>query len=240
MYSAKPLFDVPDEHETIWRYMDFTKFVYLLDKKALYFTRSDKFDDKFEGAIPKPTIISRKALVLGLGTHLAEETLKVMSQGSREVRKWIFINCWHINSIESAAMWEQYGQKNKGIAIRSTFARLRDSLSSPNHDMQIGMVNYIDHARDIIPDGNVFHALFCKGRSFEHEHELRAAFLKPSETSDIQPGLNIPCNLDILIDEIFVSPEAPNWYKELVNSILQKYGLNREAKRSNLDEDPLY
>jgi hypothetical protein len=240
MYSAKPSFDMPDEHTTIWRYMDFTKFVSLLDKKALYFTRSDKFDDKFEGAIPKPTVKAREFEVLGLETHLAEEVLKVMSQGSRKVREWIFVNCWHINSIESAAMWEQYGQKNKGIAIRSTFAKLRDSLSSPDYDMQIGMVNYIDYDRDIIPDGNVFHAIFCKRRSFKHEHELRAALLKPSETSDLQTGLNISCNLGILIAEIFVSPESPNWYQELVNSILQKYGLDREAKRSNLDEDPLY
>src|SRR5216684_1015225 len=102
MYNAGPSFDVPEEHTTIWRYMDFTKFVSLLDKKALYFTRSDKFDDKFEGAIPKPTIEAREAYVLGSGTPLTEEILKVMSQGSRDVRKWIFVNCWHINSIESA------------------------------------------------------------------------------------------------------------------------------------------
>ncbi len=240
MYSAELLFDVPDEHTTIWRYMDFTKFVSLLDKKALYFTRSDKFDDKFEGAIPKLTIKAREAEVLGLETHLAEETLKVMSQGSRKVREWIFVNCWHINTIESAAMWEQYGQKNKGIAIRSTFARLRDSLSSSNHIMHIGMMNYIDYAKDMIPDGNAFHALFCKRRSFEHEHELRAVFLKPSVTNDSPSGLDISCELNILIDKIFVSPESPNWYRQLVNSILQKYGLDREAKRSKLDEDPFY
>src|SRR5258708_24978578 len=193
MYSAELLFDVPDEHTTIWRYMDFTKFVSLLDKKALYFTRSDKFDDKFEGAIPKLTIKAREAEVLGLETHRAEETLKVMSQGSRKVREWIFVNCWHINTIESAAMWEQYGQKNKGIAIRSAFARLRDSLSSSNHIMHIGMMNYIDYAKDMIPDGNAFHALFCKRRSFEHEHELRAVFLKPSVTNDSPSGLDISC-----------------------------------------------
>lgn len=240
MYSAELLFDVPDEHTTIWRYMDFTKFVSLLDKKALYFTRSDKFDDTFEGAIPKLTIKAREAEVLGLETHLAEETLKVMSQGSRKVREWIFVNCWHINTIESAAMWEQYGQKNKGIAIQSTFARLRDSLSSSNHIMHIGMMNYIDYAKDMIPDGNAFHALFCKRRSFEHEHELRAVFLKPSVTNDSPSGLDISCELNILIDKIFVSPESPNWYRQLVNSILQKYGLDREAKRSKLDEDPFY
>lgn len=240
MYSAKPSFVVPDEHTTIWRYMDFTKFVSLLDKKALYFTRSDKFDDKFEGAIPDPTIKARKALVLGLETQLAEETLKVMSQGSREVRKWIFINCWHINSIESAAMWQLYGQENKGIAIRSTFARLRDSSSSSDYDIQIGMINYIDYARDIIPEGNAFHALFCKRRSFEYEHELRAAILKSSIANDIQSGLYIPCNLEILIDEIFVSPASPNWFEELVTSILGKFCINKKVKRSNLDEDPFY
>ena len=221
--------------------MDFTKFVSLLDMNALYFTRSDKFDDKFEGAIPKLTVKARAVEVSGLEALLAEEVLKVMSQGSRKVREWIFVNCWHINSIESVAMWKQYGQGNKGIAIRSTMARLRNSLLTSEYDMQIGMVNYIDYDRDSIPDGNVFHAIYCKRRSFEHEHELRVAFLKPSETSsDLQPGLNIPCDLDILIDEIYVSPESPNWYKALVNSIVQKYGLSREAKQSNLDEDPLY
>jgi hypothetical protein len=132
MYSAEPILNVPaDEHAMIWRYMDFTKFVSLLDKKALYFPRPDRLSDKFEGAIPKPTIEAREALVLGLESTLAENALKVMSQGSQEVRKWIFINCWHVNSYESAAMWQLYVQKSEGIAIRSTFARLRDSLSDP-------------------------------------------------------------------------------------------------------------
>jgi hypothetical protein len=239
MYSAKPFFNVPaDEQTMIWRYMDFTKFVSLLDKKALYFTRSDRFSDKFEGAIPKPTVEAREALVLGLESTFAEETLRVMSQGSQELRKWIFLNCWHMNSNESAAMWQLYVQKNDGIAIRSTFARLRDSLSS--HDMLIGMVNYIDYDRTMIPYGNAFHALFCKRRSFEHEHELRVVILKPSKAKDLQPGLYIPCDLDILIDEIFVSPASPSWFKELVSSILEKYSIDKEAKRSNLDEDPLY
>jgi hypothetical protein len=48
MYSAEPLFNVPEnENVTIWRYMDFTKLVSLIDKKALYFARADRFSDKF-------------------------------------------------------------------------------------------------------------------------------------------------------------------------------------------------
>lgn len=240
MYSAEPLFNVPDESTTIWRYMDFTKFVSMLVKGALYFTRSDKFEDKFEGTIPKPTIKAREVEVQGLQTHLAEEVLKEWSLSSRKVREWIFVNCWHINSTDSVSMWELYGKKNNGIAIQSTFARLRYSLPSRGYNIQIGMVNYIDYDRDIIPFGNAFHALFCKKRNFVHEQELRAAFLKPSITNDIPPGLNISCNLNTLIDKIFVSPDSPDWFKELVSSILEKYSLDIEVKRSNLDEDPLF
>src|SRR5689334_3019212 len=101
MFSVKPSYDMPDEHTTIWRYMDFAKFVSLLDKEALYFARADTFDDKFEGAIPKPTIKAREALVLETGTPLVEETLRAWSQGMQNVRQWIFVNCWHINSYES-------------------------------------------------------------------------------------------------------------------------------------------
>src|SRR6266581_7483717 len=136
MYSPGPSYVEPtDEHAKIWRYMDFTKFVSLLDKRALYFTRSDRFSDKFEGAVPKPTIKAREVEVLGLETHLAEEALRVMSQGSRKVREWIFVNCWHMNNYESAAMWQLYAQKNEGIAIQSTFARLKDSLLFPDRIM---------------------------------------------------------------------------------------------------------
>jgi hypothetical protein len=100
------------------------------------------------------------------------------------------------------------------------------------------MVRYIDYKQIQIPFGNAFNNFFCKRPSFEHEHELRAALLKPSVTNDIPPGIYIPCDLNILIDGIFVSPDSPNWFKELVCSILEKYRLDREVKRSKLDEDP--
>src|SRR5260370_8794907 len=101
--------------------MDFTKFVSLLEKKALYFARSDRFSDKFEGATPKPSIKAREASVLESGTPLIEEVSKGWSQASREIRKCMFLNCWHMNIYESLSIWQLYVQKSKGISIRSTF-----------------------------------------------------------------------------------------------------------------------
>ena len=102
------------------------------------------------------------------------------------------------------------------------------------------MVRYIDYKQIQIPFGNAFNNFFCKRPSFEHEHELRAIVFKPSVRNDIPMGINIPCDLNTLIDEIFVSPDSPDWFKELVGSILEKYSLDLEVKRSNLDEDPLF
>ena len=37
----------------IWRYMNFTKFVSMLEHQALWFSRADKLGDPFEGSMPK-------------------------------------------------------------------------------------------------------------------------------------------------------------------------------------------
>ena len=44
MYIEHPDFEQPkDESTKVWRYMDISKFLSLLETSSLYFTRSDKF-----------------------------------------------------------------------------------------------------------------------------------------------------------------------------------------------------
>jgi hypothetical protein len=46
VFKEHRVFQKPeDENAKIWRYMDFTKFVSLLDTKSLYFTRVDRLGD---------------------------------------------------------------------------------------------------------------------------------------------------------------------------------------------------
>ena len=46
MYEKHPVFFQPDDEEIkVWRYMDFTKLISLIDSRRLYFTRADKFND---------------------------------------------------------------------------------------------------------------------------------------------------------------------------------------------------
>jgi hypothetical protein len=49
-------------------------------------------------------------------------------------RKIVNISSWHINENESAAMWEICLQSNEGVAIQSTFKRLKDSFHTHKED----------------------------------------------------------------------------------------------------------
>ena len=52
MFKEHQDFKTPKDNSKIWRYMDFTKFIDMLDKSALFFTRVDKLGDPFEGSCP--------------------------------------------------------------------------------------------------------------------------------------------------------------------------------------------
>jgi hypothetical protein len=58
MYVPNDEFEQAGEHDGVWRYMSLTKFVSMLDTKSLYFSRTDKLSDPFEGSYPSKISIS--------------------------------------------------------------------------------------------------------------------------------------------------------------------------------------
>ena len=53
MYKEHRVFNPPESDAVLWKYMNFTKFVSLLEKQALFFARADKLGDPFEGSFSK-------------------------------------------------------------------------------------------------------------------------------------------------------------------------------------------
>lgn len=252
-YEPHPAFTKPDnENAKIWRYMDFTKFVSLLNTKALFFSRADKLRkfDPFEGSYPVFNVkitedelrqmIQRKMQEPDINIDLRQLMVQYTSRQSlRDVQKWIFLNCWHINEYESAAMWKLYLQSNEGIAIQSTFKRLAESFKNVDHEVNIGIVRYIDYKKDWVPYGNMFYPFLHKRKSYEHEHELRAADLDVDQPDDID-GKYISVDIDCLIEKIFVSPTSQRWFYTLVKSIVARYALGKDPVMSDLSENPVY
>jgi len=245
MYQQNPEFEGPEDGTIIWRYVDFTKFVSYLEKNALFFVRSDQLSDNYEGKFTETDAR------IWEGKLKPKTKLNQMEIYDR-FRKIVNISSWHINDNESAAMWEICLQSNEGVAIKSTFKRLKDSFILHNEDeILIGKVKYIDYSRDIIPKGNIFNPFLYKRKAFEHERELRAVIMKfaPKEETVgkhilyVDPkwfGIHVKTDLNILIDKIVVSPNVPDWFIDLVTSIVKKYELNKKVEQSELSKEPPY
>ena len=236
-----PAFTPPDNVDVkLWRYMDLTQFVSMLEEKGVLFTRADLFDDKFEGTMSKP-----------LHDFLEERSLDPQQHADqlRMTKGWSFASCWHMNDVESAAMWKIYSASKESMCLQTTFARLRDVLPE---DVYIGVVSYISYDWDKIPAGNTFWPLTYKRRSFEHERELRAVWSNMAAVSSAGPavaaGLEYRpapqecvwkhADLGALIENVFVSPAAKPWFLELLKRVLGRYGLNVPVHQSDLAAAP--
>ena len=246
MYEEHPVFEPPENEDVkIWRYMDFTKFVSLLDKNSLFFSRADRLDDPFEGSYSKANVELRPKVYEG---NIPQHIFNQLGKFIKSLKKFTAINSWHLNEHESAAMWKLYLKTNEGIAVQSTFARLKTSLKDKSHNIYIGKVKYIDYEKDWIPENNYFYPFIHKRKSFEHERELRALIQEiPAKDGDLnlskplfEYGLGVPIDLDILIEKIYVAPICPDWLFDLVKSVANKYELNKEVLRSSLEDVPIY
>ncbi|CAM4105422.1 DUF2971 domain-containing protein [Flavobacterium weaverense] len=238
-----------NQNQKIWRYVDFTKFIDLLNSESLYFTRVDKFEDIFEGSVPLKTYYSRKVafrqeIIDGEVVDNYQDVQKY-SEFLKKGRQDFGVNCWHMNDNESAAMWKLYLKSNEGIAIQSNFKKLNKVLKKSKFDFFIGTVNYIDYENDDIIFENTFSPFVHKRKSFSHENELRALIPveAPSNIKEIDlqnGGCKIKINLNDLVENIFVSPDSPKWFSDLVSETCVKFGFNFNVVNSALNNKPIY
>lgn len=200
-----------DENTKIWRYLKYDFFEFLLKEGKLWFSRVDRFDDKFEGWYPE-TDEYRHAIFEMYKSHT-------------------YANCWHKKNHESFLMWEVYGNdiNNKGIAIQSTFQRLKKSLEGElKLEQYINEVEYIDLDNDNADlKNNTIMPFFRKSKEYDDEHEIRALIqtIDQKEWSLHDEKILIPVRLDELIEKIYLSPHASENTYSAVQDVVKKYGL---------------
>ena len=252
MYEENDAFEKPlNKDAKIWRFTDFPKFVSMIDEKKLFFVRVDKLQDKFEGTLSYADTKREEEIYnkhnLETPKHQCNWKLRKAS------KKWMVVNSWHINEYESAAMWKLHSRDGEGIAIQSTFNNLTKCFRTyAENPVFVGVVKYIDYERDEIPWRNFLYPFMYKRKSFEHEHELRAAIFKfpqiikkgTYESLDLKDeplgAMGVPVDLDILIQAVYLSPTSEDWIADLVKSTMDKYGLKKKLFKSSLKDKPLY
>ena len=111
-------------------------------------------------------------------------------------------SCWTAADTHSPLHWSRYDADGGGVAVVTTYAKLRDALPPTCH---IGLVRYVDFGRGDVVDFNSFigAASFHKRQHFETESEIRVCSVQPEGFN--QFGIQVPINIRHVADEILIS-----------------------------------
>ncbi len=232
MYKKNDNIKLPEDPDTIvWKYLDLSKFLDLLMSRKLFMSRSDKFEDQYEGTFSEPTYEEIKKL---------SENNPEFLQYYKSHREKVVVSSWHINEYESFAMWQIFTQNNEGLAIQSTIGRLQKALKPEiNYSQFIGEVNYIDYKKEYIPFDNMFFPFMFKRKSFQYEREVRIISDLAESNIKINDGIKIDVDVNQLIEKIYIHPKSENWYKKLVIELVSKLDYTIEIEKSDLESDIL-
>jgi len=205
--STHPLPIPRDPHAAVWRYLNFAKFMWLLETGALFLPYTDLFPDVLEGGRRPPR------------------------DDARTSTRRAAVSSWHASEHESEAMWRIYSPPQEALALRSTYERLRAGL--PDY-VRIHLVQYADNPPE---DDDPLSPFFFKRRAYEHEKELRAVVGRPPAGSDAieeQNGWQLPVDVGQVIERVYVSPFSQQWFYDLVRGVIRRYGLTIPVERSEL------
>jgi len=227
MYIQDTNIRLPEDSTVVWKYLDLSKFVDLLLYRKLFMSRSDKFEDQYEGTFSEPTFEEIRKLSVNNPEFL---------DYYKTHREKVAVSSWHSNEYESFAMWQIFTQKSEGLAIQSTLGRVKEALLPENvFEQYIGEVNYIDYKKEYIPFENTFFPFLFKRKSFQYEREIRIITDVTSHDMTIDNGLKIDVDLGQLIEKIYIHPKSENWYKNLVIELVKRLGFDFDIEKSDLE-----
>ncbi|HEY6318537.1 MAG TPA: hypothetical protein VI462_11695 [Acidimicrobiia bacterium] len=210
-YKPHPSFPQPAEIDSpLWRYLTVGKFVDLIWRHELWFSRLDRLGDPLEGSLGVPN-----ALRQATDPVVQRNQLQL---GSEQMRSHLFVSCWHLSTHESAAMWAGYTHEQEAVAVRSTFRRLVESIEGSD-EFFAGEIAYGDHRQTFVSEMNMFDRVMFKNTSFEHEREVRAVIAHSDDAALSPTGLRVPVNLETLIDRVHVAPTAAEWFLDVVTQL---------------------
>jgi len=224
----------------LWRYLDAAKLFDFFENSTLFFCRADKFSDKFEGAFT-PSLRRQISEAYAKG-----EIGYSYEQFKRRMRESVFINSWHRNQDDSAAMWALYGKSECSVALTTTVGQLAHTLRGveEEHDISIERVEYVKHwsdpKLDVSPD---YARIFAyKTKAYEYEKEVRVIIDRTGHDhipEIAHAGLVVPIDATRLVRSIVIAPDAPPWFEKLVRQSALRYGVQAPVRRSKLATDPI-
>lgn len=226
MFKKHQDLTIPQDSATLWHYMSLPKFLHLLSSSSLFFRHIDGFKDKAEG---KFTENDKNIVIKSIQGAPYEE-------GQREhFDNQYYVHCWTISGECEKSFWNEYAPGPYGVAIKSSVSRLMAAMNKDKEkDVYMGLVHYIDRK-----NGFTFQhywekccyldKCFSKDSSYAWEKELRLLHIANKNRLDkAVSGLLVKVDLLSLIDLIYVSPDAEQWFVSSLTDIIRLYEIGNK------------
>lgn len=210
--------------EVLWRYMDLAKFEDLIITSKIYFARGDQFQDSFEGRFSPGN---------EFGNSLSDQALqsrypKIQVKGNEDAvelhRKCCFVSCWHRNTKEERAMWNQYTKSSESVVITTSVKSLDQFL--PNSITKSPVKYHEEQSPRTQFDWNAL--FFYKPSTYAYEQEFRMLLNRdPQDSSSIDDpddrARRVPISLRKIIHRVISHPNALSIFKSKVDLLLKEY-----------------
>ncbi len=225
--------------------MDLPKLTMLLAKSELHFCQLGNLEDKHEGTIPLAT---QQAVLEDLKKQIGEKydlgKIASFELTTNLMRATLYVSCWCLQQHESAAHWRIYGGQT-GVAIKTRYSKLVDAFDSR---VMIGMVTYVDPEDPNFPIRNSIMPAMHKRHFFHHEQECRLVVwdIDPIKASNndrmlrleyldkCPRSLTLPLSVVGTLEEVVISPTAPEWFHECVRLIVEQFAPQLAVSHSKM------
>jgi hypothetical protein len=244
------------EETVIWRYMDLQRFVVLMVRGAVRFTKAAEFhDDPWEGfcRVTVPSTVIPETHANETVQLNSKQFLKLLvdysSKYLEHAREHLYVTSWSL-CVDSMALWKIYSANAQGLALQSSVGRCKQALQFNVRSDQytFGCVEYANDiesspkvqgdftSRIPLPGPELWKHVISKGflkrSGYEFEEEWRGVLYQEGRPADT--GVDIPCQLDTLINSVIVGPNADAFMCDVVEELMSKFGIKKTVSRSNL------
>jgi hypothetical protein len=229
----------PDNDAPVWRYMSIEKYLSLLASDTLFFPSADLMPDRWEGYKGKATEEARRKR---LGDNY-EAVLPLLTQSSGN-RKSTYLSCWYVGDSEDAVMWYAYAREN-GVALKTTWGKLKQSVASSTEALVGGFVEYINPDVDPVSDDTPHRAYFFKRQHFRSEREARLVYqllwygTRLRKDSDPAPvGVDVSWDRSVLDAAVYTAPGSPSFTTNALKVVTGGF-TNWTVQASELFSEPV-
>ena len=231
IYVEKSLIEDGNTDKPMFRYMKLSYLLSMLEPPHMFYVANRR---SFSDLRDQMGIVKRLEEIKNIYSEAEswKNRKRLRERRAKQEIAWQqCISCWCLdvrktgNIDENFLMWKAYSSNEITVRIGSSIRHFIDSVLEIEHDILIAKVEYKNKYTS-----DIFDIIFRKYSYYEDEQELRMLVL-----SDSQKGLNIPVDLDKLIDEVKVSPfVTPPLEKIIMNQLGEQYPNLKEKIRPSM------